>query len=405
MANALCIALKPQKPAFCIALLVPACPTCNAGCSRLYRCLESGNTSLSASVIGNEDDMAITRKENYMRLGRGEMPEYVPSWSMGMRRPESPIWSVAPSVMGAPMFGPPPSDEKSDERREFTDDWGITRTAVDEVGGAALPKPGNFLITDITKWDQVVKWPAYPAEFNTVDWEAMAKEDMKDIDRNEYGVVTMGGFGPFQSFINFIGFTEGLCALLEEPESVKEMLHFICDYYMPIMEKTVQYYDPDIVYLLDDTASKYAPFFSVEVYKDIFKPIYTRLAQPALDRGIPIQFHNCGKCDDFIPDMLDFGVKFWDPAQQENDLLQVKKDYAGQLVIVGGFDFVPPADRDATEEEVREYVRSVLDKYAPGGGYAFAGGMLGPASEQEKTMQYNSWVQDEVATYGKTFYK
>ncbi|MCL1803056.1 MAG: veratrol--corrinoid protein metyltransferase [Eubacteriaceae bacterium] len=346
----------------------------------------------------------ITPKENYLRLGRGEMPEWVPAWRMGMRTVNSPVWSVFPSVMGSPFMGAPPADE-ANPRREWTDSWGITRTAVEEVGNAGLPKPGHFILDDVTKWDQVVKWPAYPENFDTVDWEAMAKEDMKDIDREQVGVSAGASFGPFTTLIDYMGFTEGLCALLEEPEAVKEMLNNICDYYMPIMERTVNYYQPDMVSLFDDTASKYAPFFSVEVYKDIFKPIYTRLAQPAIDRGIPIQFHNCGRCEDFIPDMLDFGVKYWDPAQQENDLLRIKEEFKGQFVIVGGFDFVPASDRDTTEEEIREYIRSIFDKYAVGGGYAYAGGIIGSALEAEKVAQYNAWLQDEVASYGANFYK
>jgi uroporphyrinogen-III decarboxylase len=345
----------------------------------------------------------LSAKENYLRLSRGEMPDYVPNWTMGMNAPGSPAAMVMPSIMGPPMMGPPPGDD-GNPRKEWTDQWGITYTAVEEVGNAGLPKPGNFILKDVTKWDQTVKWPAYPDDFYTADWEAMAKKDLEAINRDEIGVVAMCGFGPFTTLVNFMGFTEGLCALLEEPESVKEMLNYICDYYMPIVDKTMDYYSPDFVYLLDDTASKYAPFFSVPVYKDIFKPIYARLGKTAKDRGIPIQFHNCGRCEDFVPDMIDFGVKYWDPAQQSNDLLKVKEQFKGQISICGGFDFVPAVDRETTEDDVRSYVRSVLDKFAPGGGYAFCGGITGHAKDMEKTMKLNEWVQDEVARYGADFY-
>jgi hypothetical protein len=277
--------------------------------------------------------------------------------------------------------------------------------ANEETGYAGLPKPGHFILSDVTKWDKVVKHPAYHDDFFTTDWEAMAKEDLSEIDRSQYGVTSNVGFGPFTTLISYMGFTEGLCALLEEPDAVKEMLNYICDYYTPIIERTIEFYKPDVVSMFDDTASKYAPFFSVEVYRDIFKPIYARISKVAQDRGIPIQFHNCGRAEDFVADMIDFGVRFWDPAQQSNDLLKVKEDFKGQIAVCGGFDFVPPADRDATEDEVRSYVRSVLDKFAPGGGYAFCGGIIGPASKSEITMKLNGWIQDEVVVYGKDFYK
>jgi len=346
----------------------------------------------------------LSAKENYLRLARGEMPDYVPNWTMGMNAPGSPAAMVMPSVLGPPMMGPQPNEDGTIPT-EWTSEWGITYVSVPEVGNAGLPKPNHFILEDVTKWDKVVKAPPLPADFDTVDWELMAKKDMENINRDEIGVLAMCGFGPFQHLVGYMGFTECLCALLEEPEAVKELFDYIGDYYEPIVKKTVEYYNPDFLYILDDTASKYAPFFSVEVYKDIFKPCYARMSKYAQDRGIPVQFHNCGKAEAFVPDMIDFGVKYWDPAQQSNDLLAVKEQYKGQMVVVGGFDYIPPVDRQATEDEVRGYVRETLDKFAPGGGYAFCGGIIGQSQDAELTMQYNQWVQDEVVRYGGDFYK
>ncbi|MDR1909729.1 MAG: veratrol--corrinoid protein metyltransferase [Spirochaetaceae bacterium] len=346
---------------------------------------------------------ALTQKENYLRIGYGKMPEWVPNWNMGMF-PGGVALMVSPSILGP--AGPGPQVEPGQTPpREWVDQWGVPYVANEETGFAGLPKPGAFLLKDVTEWEKVVKAPKYPDEFFTADWEAMAKKDLEKIDRTQTNVLAMAGFMPFQQVIAFMGFTEGLCALMEEPEAVKDMLNYIADYYVPICERVVEYYKPDIVYLLDDTASKDYPFFSVEVYRDIFKPIYKRLTQKAVDRGIPLQFHNCGCCEEFVPDMIDLGVHFWDPAQTKNDLLGIKEKYGKNFAVCGGFDFVPPADREATEEEVREYVRGVIDKYAPGGGYAFCGGILGKAGDMELNMKLNGWVQDEVTKYGGAFYK
>jgi hypothetical protein len=346
----------------------------------------------------------LTPKENYRRIGYGEMPEWVPSWGMGMPRPGAVANMVRPSILGP--GGPAPAAAPGQEPpREWVDQWGVPYVANEETGFAGLPKPGAFILQDIKDWEKVVKAPKYPDEFFTADWEAMAKKDTANIDRTQTGVLTMAGFMPFQQVIAFMGFTEGLCALVEEPEMVKDMLNYITDYYEPICERTVEDYKPEIVYLLDDTAARDHPFFSLEIYQDIFKPIYKRLTKTAFERGIPIQFHNCGCCEDFVPDMVDFGVHYWDPAQTKNDLMGVKEKYGKQLAICGGFDFVPPADRSATEEEVREYVRGVIDKYAPGGAYAFCGGILGVAAKRDETTQMNGWVQDEVRKYGATFYQ
>ena len=124
------------------------------------------------------------------------------------------------------------------------------------------------------------------------------------------------GLMPFQQIIAFMGFSNGLMAIYEEPEAFEELLNFMVDVYMPVVQATVDYYTPDILYLLDDTATSFSPFISPELYRSILKPVYKRLAKPAMERGIPLQFHNCGRCEDFIDDMMDFGVKIWDPRRR-----------------------------------------------------------------------------------------
>jgi hypothetical protein len=75
------------------------------------------------------------------------------------------------------------------------------------------------------------------------------------------------------------------------------------------------------------------------------------------------------------------------------------------IVICGGFDFVPPADgSEITEEFTREYVRSTIDKLAPGGRYAWMGMYMGPAGD-EVAPKINEWIRDEVYTYGDKYYE
>jgi hypothetical protein len=345
----------------------------------------------------------LSPKENYLRLARGETPEYVPNFTMGGIWPPSgtptpypPVLLAAPPIF--PMGGGPGV-------LEYKDMWGVPYVANAETNFQALPKPNEFILKDITKWRDVVKYPNVAAA-NTFDWEKMAKEGTAHINRETTGVIIMAGNGPFQALIGFMGFEEGLCALIEEPEACAELFDYMAKFYEPYIEKTVEYFKPDIVYLLDDTAAQRDPFFSTDVFRKLFKPIYTRYNKAANDRGIPIQLHNCGRCEDWMQDYIDIGVKYWDPAQECNDLLKVKKQFKGKLTVVGGYNFYPDEKyNQVTEEYVRSTVRTTLDKYAHDGGYAWLGGYLGRSDEMDIAAKINTWINEEVDTYGAAFYK
>ena len=339
-----------------------------------------------------------TPKENFMAVLGGEIPQSVPRYNMGMKtmNGRETTRGVGPSILRKMDSHMSPKGGK--------DIWGVSYVANEETGFASIPEPNNFILDDITKWRDIVKAPEIDLD---IDWEAMAKKDMEDaeIDRNVTAVYSSAMLMPFQQLVAFMGFSEGLCALYEEPEEVKALLNYMTDFYVPIIEKTIEYYKPDCYYMLDDTASRYSTFFSKEIYQDIFRPIYDRLAAPANERGLPIGFHNCGRCETFLDEMVGFGVKWWDPAQHDNDLLGIKEKYGRDLVITGGWEVqLMPSWPDVSDDEVRQTVYDTVDKLAPGGGYMFIGGILVRPGD-EKAAHLHKLVQETASEYCDHYYE
>jgi hypothetical protein len=158
--------------------------------------------------------------------------------------------------------------------------------------------------------------------------------------------------------------------------------------------------------MADDTAAKANPFFSVEMYKDIFKPVYDKVTKPARDRGILVDFHNCGHCEAFVDDMVDFGVNYWNPCESSNNLAAIQQRHGNKIVLMGGWDY--NITLEDSEETVRGYVRQYLDRYARNGGFiasAFAGNFMSGPEEMAKWGPVNGWIQDELYTYGEAVYK
>jgi len=335
-----------------------------------------------------------TPKENFMAVVNGEVPQSIPIYNMGMPFPQGgePTRSIKPNLF--------PNDTSRTPQGGY-DIWGVHYVANEETNYASLPEPGNFILDDITKWRDIIVAPEVP----DVDWEAMAKADYEKakINRDTTAVILNAGFSPFQRIVAFMGFSEALCALYEEPDEVKAMYDYLCDFYLPIIEKSIDYYKPDIFYMADDSASKYNPFFSPEIYEDIYLPVYQRLAKPANDRGIPIGFHNCGRCEPFVDMMVSFGVRTWDPCQTLNDLDGLKKKYQGRLALAGGWELVNLGEYPS-RDEIRQYIYDTVDRFAPGGGYMFAGGVLGRAGD-ENAKDLQNFIRSTALEYCDHYYE
>jgi len=339
----------------------------------------------------------LTPKENLLRCLSGEIPEWVPSYS---------YYGPLPGVDEDPPNMAIRLKFMSGNRTAAggTDMWGVPYESVDLVGGFSLPKPGEFILKDIRDWPKVIKAP----DISNFDWEAMVKEELDSLpyDRNNVALFYGPGGGMFMHLMSFMGFTEGLCAMYEEPETVKELFAYIHEFYMTVSSKVIDLIKPDVISLGDDTASENAPFVSPAMYRDFFIPLYDDYARYGVVRGLPINMHNCGKSGAFFDDLVKIGVTSWEPVQLSNDIKEIQKKFGRHLVIGGGWEGRGRlTEADVTDEEIRESVRVCLDSYARDGGFMFAGAYTPGSINDERTAHWNAVLQKEVYDYGHTFYK
>jgi hypothetical protein len=210
--------------------------------------------------------------------------------------------------------------------------------------------------------------------------------------------------GYFQNLMAFMGFTNGLCAFYEEPDEVKELLNYLCDFYCTVQAKVIDYFNPDVITTMDDTAAWGAPFISPGMYREFILPCHDRQVKVGRDRGLPITMHNCGKAEAFMEDLTGIGVTMWDPAQTCNDIDGVQAKFGNRLVIAGAWDSRGRLlDPDVTEEEIYESVRTTMNHYAKGGGYVFCGGFLGSFDDPE-VKRKNDILFRAVKEIGRSFY-
>ena len=319
----------------------------------------------------------LSDKENYLRLMNGEVPAFVPR-TMGMRC----------GVRASGLSRPPDPDAM-----EFNDFFfGIPMVV--EPNSGPIPKPGAFMLEDIRKWRDVVKRPNVIDEVN---WEEMSKKDLEDRDPAllKSGGSSIGN-GYFMMLTYFMGFNNGLIAIMEEPDEVKAFLNFLLSLNLELGKNYIHWYKPDMYHMGDDIAHERAPFVSEEVFMDIFEPMWRQTVAIYKEAGLPAEHHNCGAFAPFVKHIVNMGFNAWNPAQPTfNDLPAIKKEFGNKLAICGGFENNGMVSwEQTTEEEIRAYVREVLDTLAPGGGFAFGGGVMG-SRENPVIADRNAWITDE----------
>lgn len=345
------------------------------------------------------ESLKLTPKENYLRLLNGELPESVPQQTMGFPgfNGEAAYRLVGPSLFKETILDPSPND--------YFNIWGVRYTSSESTGYSLMPAPNSAIldIDDLEHWRDYIKAPKMPA---ALDWDLMARKDWEasGIDHSKSAAMGVIGLEPFQTLVSFLGFENTFIAMAEEPEICEEILNYMADVYAPICKAASEHYTMDCVYLVDDTASSDRPFISINMFRRFLLPVYKRLTKPFTEKGIPVQYHNCGHCEDFIADMVRIGVKVWDPAQLVNDLMGIKARYGRGLVLAGSWDTQRPlALQKPTEADVRKMVRDYIDRFAADGAFMYNATTLGIPGDTEAE-RINEWLGDEAYWYTRGYY-
>ena len=328
--------------------------------------------------------MRVTPRENYLTMLRGEIPEFIPSYF------EPYLFPLEEELL-TPNRAP---------NGPIVTALGVTYVGSPDDNYGAMPKPGEIMLEDITKWRDVVKVP----DLSDRDWEGYYKSKLKDCDREKQVVTTSGG-DYFLTLVSLMGFENALVAMYEEPEEVQALLEYIADFYIMVMKKQIQYAKLDHYILMDDDSAYRAPFFSVDMYREFFKPLHKRHTDILNEEGIIIDRHDCGKCEQFIDDWLELGVIAWNPCQVTNDLQGIKKKYQGRLALEGCWDSQGEIGRGmVSDDELRDGLARYVDTFAPNGGFTFNAN-IGGKLDNPRVIAKRQVVKDFFFDYARDWYK
>lgn len=245
-------------------------------------------------------------------------------------------------------------------------------TVIDDTAPGAQQKRGwrDMRHGMITSWE----------DFETYPWPSVDQMDFFPLEYvNSHlppgmGLIASHGGGIYEHLSAIMSY-EGLCfALLEQPDLVRA----VCDRIGQLMEGYYRHLlDLDrllVVFPGDDMGFRHATLISPQHLKQYTLPWHKRFCAMAHDKGLPYFLHSCGNLEEIMPHLIgEVGI---DGKHSYEDAIvpvaEMQRRWGDRIAILGGVD-VDVLTR-AEPEDLRHYVRRIIDECAPRGRYALGSG-------------------------------
>lgn len=298
----------------------------------------------------------ITARENYLRFARREKPVF-----MAVDLDEV---MLSPGIFPDAVARHFVVDHEgiTDDSEGGKDMFGVDWVYIPAAGGSMV-RPGNPKVKDIERWEKYITFP----DIEKWDWEGSAKANKSLICR-EFATDIWIMNGMFERLISFLDFEDAAVALIDEEQktAVHRLFDRLASLYEDMIGKIKKYYDVDLIYFHDDWGAQRAPFFSLEVCREMIVPYLKRVVDAAHRNGMYFNFHSCGKIETLVPAMIEAGVDIW-CGQPMNDFKMMYDKYGRDITL--GIYFLPPTAEAGTEEVIKA-CEDFLDQYTCNG-YAF----------------------------------
>jgi hypothetical protein len=318
-------------------------------------------------------DYPVTPKENLKLVLEGKIPYWVPMMGIDHQM------TFCPHDNDRPAFG-----------TSGIDWFGVSWSYVEQVGGQMVT-PNTFVLNDPKEWREKIKFP----DFDQMDFTKGAEEAARQLAPDKLtGYVMQDGL--FERLLSLCTVEDALSWLLTDPDDAADFFNAMADYKIALIHKLMKEWVPfDILINSDDWGTQISTFMSPKTFEELIYPPMKRIADVVHSYNLYYACHSCGKVQALVPYIADLGFHYWE-AQRMNDLKAVKEQYGSRLAIQYPLDPMILEDPEIELEELRRYIRQVIDSYGSGGGLLLTFKAL--------TAPVYTTVIEEIFNYSRAMY-
>ncbi|MEW6356021.1 MAG: uroporphyrinogen decarboxylase family protein [Planctomycetota bacterium] len=216
-------------------------------------------------------------------------------------------------------------------------------------------------------------------EFEKYPWPDMAKVDYSPFERvGKYlpkgmKVICIGPGGVLENAMWLLGY-EGISYLLyDDPQLVQDVFDAVGSRMVEAFGKVASHDVVGALALGDDIGFKTQSMLSPETLRKYLFPWHKRVVEAVHKHGKLAILHACGNRSKIMEDIIGCG---WDGIHSFEDVIEpvweAKEKWGDRITVLGGFDMDKLSRM--TVDEVRAHTRVLIERCAPGGGWALGSG-------------------------------
>jgi len=326
--------------------------------------------SIGTTIV---DGMSRYAKENYEEyLGKPKSETIVTS--RGMQTAAMPEWLLQKTdteFRPIRVINAFTDNTVYHEDGSFTDGYGVywKKTETDFV-----PMKGG-LFGNITEED--IKSNPWISAYSPEKFAGLKEECIRIKEQGYVVVADLISFGTFEHALWIRGWDDLLCDLYEDPKLAEALFDRTTqggvELFDALLTEVGDYVD--IICHGDDMGMQDRSIISADLYNKYIKKYHKRLFDFIKSKTkAKIFLHTCGSVFELIPGLIEAGVDILNPIQTSAKNMEperLKKEFGSDLIFWGGIDTQQMLP-NATEQQVRDEIKKLVDVLGKDGGYVLA---------------------------------